>query len=299
MELNNNFLILYSQQLDLAFQGYGIDYLAIANVLQNISPDQIERFSKAFYCYSQQSLSNYLKQRCGGKGQNLMQYCIQDRYTLWATLIKKSIKGLGTDEKMLTELLILASEEDMVLIQEKYFEIYDKEMLEDISSDFSKNAMLKFLKAWVYAMRYPKQYIIEEVELLKTTLAAKSVDQQIIIKFLTTITPEQFREINDLYLQNAKQTIKQAMIKAFTGKIQYAIVMGVEFLISGTQACAFAFSKSLKSKEQSILCITALLRDRYRSQFSQIYSQVAGKTLEEDLKIGFEDISDTIITLWN
>jgi len=62
---------------------------------------------------------------------------ITDRYELDAQLIDKSVKGLGTDEDLLSEILCTRSPAELALISDAYMRIFKKDMAQRVYDDVS------------------------------------------------------------------------------------------------------------------------------------------------------------------
>nr|AMP46304.1 annexin 1 [Spironucleus barkhanus] len=290
-KMNNYFLQLYCDQVKYATEGYAVDLHAILNVFQNITPDNVDDLVKAFYSCYQRSILTLLKQNTAGKQDQLLSNFLQSRYQLWARLIKKTIKGLGTDERVLTELIMLATEEDLNCIQETYQQIFDIEMLDDISADFGKSTLLKLLKGWVYSTRYERKNFLQDAEALSVVLKDKKPDEQTVVRLLTTTTRAEFVEINKSFKILTGKNILEAL-HGRMGKSQYAVDLAFHTLHGIDSGIAFVLSQDAKGKKSSLLWLVPLLRDRFTASIQTQFKVLTGRTLLQDLQKDFGDLGD-------
>jgi len=129
-----------AQALRKAMKGFGTNEKAINAVLCDKSKAEIQAIRAAFTNKVGRNLIKDLKSETGGNYENLLVALTLGPAEYDATLIRKAVKGMGTNEGMLSEVLATRSPSEIVAMQEAYGQVFKgRSMITDIENDVSGN----------------------------------------------------------------------------------------------------------------------------------------------------------------
>ncbi|KAH0574886.1 Annexin 2 [Spironucleus salmonicida] len=302
MSKTNADFVRLAEQIQVACKGAGTDEAKIIDVICQCTPDELFEVTKAFYCCYGKDLSTVIKKETSGKLEDLLLACFEPRYKFWATQLKKAIKGMGTDERTLAELIFMADENDMKEISNAYFRLFKAQMVEDVADDLSKNPFSRLIKAWMCQTRFDRNQAQQDATTMTQAIKGAGTDEQAVIRMLCTSTSKEYAQIAQIYEQNNKKSLRDAIKGDFAGKAEYAFLLAHDFLIAGAQACAFILHKSMKgagTKEVNMINAAALFRDRYRSVVNEYYPKFSG-SLAKDIKSDFSgNMEKSLLLIWD
>ena len=233
-------------------------------------------------------MHEWVKGDVSGNFGKIMTGSIVPRYTYWATCVKEAVKGLGTDNRSLIELTILADQYDVEAIKNEYFRLFQLDIHEDIADDISKsNDWARLVKAWWSSFRYARNQVQRDAEALMKAAKGAGTDEQVFIEILSTSTPEEYKQIAEAYRMMYKKELRDVIIAEFSGKSEYCYLLAHDFLIDPCKACAFCLFKAMKgagTRDKSMVHTTVLFRDRYQQNINQWYQHLAGEGLAKAIK---------------
>jgi annexin A7/11 len=104
------------------------------------SPEELILIARYYLKNSGKNLIDDIENKTGGKNQMLLKEILYNNimpHEIFADKIKKAVKGLGTDEEMLSRALVSRCELDMGAIRDMYMTKYKVTLKEDIVDDTS------------------------------------------------------------------------------------------------------------------------------------------------------------------
>ena len=120
----------------------GLDEDKIVKYFGLLSPCELMHLAREFHREYGKSLINVIEDEFGGDLRKLIKtifYANICPSEYFATRVKESVKGLGTEEKILNRVVITRNEVDMDVIKEYYKILYSKNLVDDVKSDTSGN----------------------------------------------------------------------------------------------------------------------------------------------------------------
>nr|XP_033776283.1 annexin A2 [Geotrypetes seraphini] len=123
--------------LETAIKAKGVDEVTIINILTNRSNDQRQDIAFAYQRRTKKDLSLALKGCLSGNLETVMLGLMKPHPQYDASELKSSMKGLGTDEDSLIEIICSRTNQELHEINRAYKEMYKTELEKDIISDTS------------------------------------------------------------------------------------------------------------------------------------------------------------------
>ncbi|XP_054584005.1 annexin A3 isoform X3 [Eptesicus fuscus] len=120
-----------------AIRGIGTDEKTLISILTERSNAQRQLIVKEYQAAYEKKLKDDLKSDLSGHFEYLMVALVTPPAVFDAKQLKKSMKGTGTDEDTLIEILTTRTSRQMKEISQAYYTVYKKSLGDDISSETS------------------------------------------------------------------------------------------------------------------------------------------------------------------
>lgn len=122
-----------------AIRGMGTDEKTLIDIIPGRSNAQRQMIAKEYKAASGKDLKDALKGDLSGHLEHVMVALVAPPAVFDAKQLKKALKGSGTDEKTLIEILASRNNRQMKEVAQAYYTIYKKSLGDDIRSDTSGN----------------------------------------------------------------------------------------------------------------------------------------------------------------
>lgn len=119
-------------------KGWGCNKDAVFNTILKNTGEQNDQVFERFQAeFGGRDLKEDLKSELRGKLKDLMLLRFGSTAELCAKFAREAMKGLGTDEEVLTEILVSKTNEQMRELIEAYKRLYNRDLLTDVMSETS------------------------------------------------------------------------------------------------------------------------------------------------------------------
>lgn len=212
-----------------AMKGFGTDEQAIIDVICRRTNSQRQEIKIMFHQMYDRDLISDLKSELGGSFEDISIAIMLPFIEYDARELKRSMRGLGTDEDSLIEIMCTRTNTEILHIKEAYKEIYSNELENDIADDTSGD-FKRLMISLCSANRQENTYL----DIFKAKEDAKKLynagerkigtDEN---KFISVLGAQSHAQINGVveeYNKLSEKTLMQAIESEFSGDIQKGLL---------------------------------------------------------------------------
>ena len=208
--------------------------------------------------------------------------------------IRKAVKGIGTNENTLIEILSTRDKEHIEKMKLRYKEIYPgRDMVQDIKKDTS-GSFWKVLSTLLESNRdddenkiIDKERCKEDAKNLYQAGQTKTNHVEIFTEIFTKRTKYELIEIGRIYHQISKNSILQDIQNLFSGDTKNALEGIIYGILSPSEYFAKILYKSMKGLGTSDTTLIRVMISRNEidmPQIKQYYRNLYNKDLINDIK---------------
>ncbi|KAK9522509.1 hypothetical protein VZT92_018966 [Zoarces viviparus] len=289
--------------LDEAIQAKGLDENTIIEILVKRSNDQRQKIKEAYQQASGKSLESALKNALKGDLEEVVLALLKTPAHYDAYLLKMAMKGLGTEEEVLIEILASRNNREIVDIKGAYKEDYKQDLEADIKSDTSgdfRAALLELCKA------NRTEGFCDLIDIDARALYAagegrqgsnSSVFIEVLIEVLTNRSAHHLRKVFERYSKYSKVDIAKTIDLEMKGDIESCLTALVK--CAGSRPAFFAEKLNLamkgKGTRKNILTRIVVSRSeidmkRIKDEYKKNYGTTLYKDILDDTKGDYEKI---------
>ncbi|XP_045060848.2 annexin A13 isoform X1 [Desmodus rotundus] len=140
------------KKLNKACKGMGTDETAIIEVLSSRTSNERQQIKQEYKATYGKDLEEVLKSELSGNFRKAALALLDRPSEYDAQQLQKAMKGLGTDEAVLIEVLCTRTNQEIVAIKEAYQRLFDRSLESDVKDDTSGN-LKKILVSLLQANR--------------------------------------------------------------------------------------------------------------------------------------------------
>ncbi|XP_053466658.1 annexin A1 [Ictalurus furcatus] len=277
--------------LDQAIKTKGVDEDTIINILVKRTNNQRQQIKAAYQKATGKPLDVALQAALKGELEDVVLALLKTPAQYDAQQLKLAIKGLGTEEDTLIEILASRSNKEIRDIKHAYKEEFKKELEADIKSDTSgyfRDCLLALCKATRSEDKTVHVDLAEKdaKDLYEAGEKRKGTDCSVFINILTSRSAPQLRKVFECYSKFSKVDMAKAVDLELKGDIENLLVAIVK--CAGSKPAYFAEKLNLAMKGSGYRgkILTRIMVSRSEIDLVQIkneYKKKYGKTLYKDI----------------
>lgn len=209
-----------------------------------------------------------------------------------ATYLYRAMKGVGTDEEAVIEVLCSRSNVEIMKIKEDYRQLFKEDLEKRVHSETSGN-LRKILISLLQCQRsensVPNDAECRKIaeDLYKAGEGKLGTDEPFFNKVFALSSPPELYSINNYYTQFSNRTLKQAVDKEFSGDAKLALNTILEAIISPANYFAGRINKSVKglgTKDKMLIRNVVSREEVDMKEVRESYRNLFGKDMVEDIR---------------
>ncbi|XP_062586906.1 annexin A4-like [Saccostrea cucullata] len=278
--------------LKKAMKGLGTDEESIINILGHRSNAQRQEIKKVYHTLFGKALVKELKSELGGNFENVILALMVPPAEYDADELKRAMKGIGTDEDRLIEILCSRTNDELRAINRAYESKYKTVLEKDIKSETSGD----FKRLLVSLLTCGRQEN-NNIDLQKAETDAKRLyeagenmwgtDEAVFNSILVLQSYPQLRAVFDMYSNIAKKDIEDSIKSEMSGDLKAGMLAVVR--IVKNKAAFFAKKlydsmKGLGTDDDDLIRIIVSRSEKDMDEIKKEFQRLYGKTLEDFIK---------------
>ena len=276
-------------------KGFGTDEAALIRILATAGPLEIPVIKDTYQQRQRRSLESDVKSETGGYFElGLMSILMGPlQHDVWS--IHEALKGAGTKESLLDDVLIGRSNADMNAIKHAYHQTYHHSLESDVRSDLSAKTERMYVMIISGARQEDSAPVIPQSvdadvnELHRATEGKRGVEQLTVCSILTNRSDGQIRAIAHAYQARYGIALETVLKKEFSGHMEDALIRMVRSGTDRAMRDAIGLEECMKgpgTKDQML--VSRLVRVHWdRAHMAQVkgaYRAKYGKDLINRIK---------------
>lgn len=204
-----------------------------------------------------------------------------------------AMKGLGTDEDTLIEILCTRSNEELKVINEEFSKISPNCTLEKWIEGETSGSFKKLLISLIQCKRsensIPDENRCEQlaVKLYQAGESKVGTNEDVFNKIFCVCSPPEIFSINEHYSKISQYTLRKAIEQEYSRDAKLALLTILDGIINPSEYFARRINKSIKGMGTSDRMLIRLLVSREELDIREIrdsYKNIFGKNMADDIK---------------
>ncbi|KAJ9581535.1 hypothetical protein L9F63_023291 [Diploptera punctata] len=277
--------------LRAAMKGFGTDEQAIIDILTHRSNIQRQQVSKFFTEEYGRDLIEDLKSELGGNFEDVIVALVIPPVEYLCKQLHKAMKGLGTEEETLIEILCTRNSKEIKEIVDTYERMYDRPLAEHMCSETSGD-FRRLLTLIVIGVR--DDYSVdpgrarESAEQLYAAGELKlGTDEEVFNRIMAHESFPQLKLVFEEYKNVSGRTIEQALEAELSGELLEAMLAIVECVQSPPAFFAKRLKKAMDgfgTDDTTLIRIIVSRSEIDLGNIKQEFERLFDKTLESAVK---------------
>ena len=278
--------------LKAAFKGVGCDKKKIIEDTENRTNAQRMQIKEAYKAAYGRDLMKDLKSELHGHLEDGVLALFTDPIEYDADELRAAMKGIGTNEDTLIEIISSRPPQVLRRVIEKYKEKFNRDLEADVKSETSgtlRTLLIALLQCNRGSNTNPNQAQCAEIaqEIYKAGEKKLGTDESTFNKYFCTLSPHELAAVSREYHKLTGHTILQAIDKEFSGDskktlktIVYAVLSPSEYFATRVNYAV----KGLGTKDHLLIRVLVSRSEIDMPQIKQYYRQLYGKDMVADIK---------------
>ncbi|KAM9854449.1 annexin A2-like [Aulostomus maculatus] len=290
-------------RIDTAIKTKGVDEQTIIDILTKRTYSQRRDIAFAYERRVKKDMIAALKGALSGSLESVILGLMKSTTQYDASEIRGAIKGLGTDEETLIEILCSRSNSELVEIKQVYKEWIKKDLDKDVAGDTSGN-FAKLLLALVQTKRDEPSAIVdyEKIDedarkLFEAGVKNKGTDVATWISIMSERSIPHLQKVFQRYKTYSPYDMEESIMKEVKGDLQKSFLALVQCFTNKQLYFANKLHDAMKSKGAKEKVVTRIIVSRCEvdlkkisSEYKTHYGQSLQKTIMEHTKGDYQKV---------
>nr|7P73_A Chain A, Synaptojanin-2-binding protein,Annexin A2 [Homo sapiens]7P74_A Chain A, Synaptojanin-2-binding protein,Annexin A2 [Homo sapiens] len=283
--------------IETAIKTKGVDEVTIVNILTNRSNEQRQDIAFAYQRRTKKELASALKSALSGHLETVILGLLKTPAQYDASELKASMKGLGTDEDSLIEIICSRTNQELQEINRVYKEMYKTDLEKDIISDTSGD-FRKLMVALAKGRRAEDGSVIDYElidqdarDLYDAGVKRKGTDVPKWISIMTERSVPHLQKVFDRYKSYSPYDMLESIRKEVKGDLENAFLNLVQCIQNKPLYFADRLYDSMKGKGTRDKVLIRIMVSRsevdmlkIRSEFKRKYGKSLYYYIQQDTK---------------
>ena len=282
--------------LKQAFKGIGCDKKKVVEITVNRTNAQRQAIKDAYKSSYGRDLMKDLKSELHGHLEDGILALFTDPIEYDADELRAAMKGMGTNEDTLIEIIASRPPHVLKAVIAKYKQKFNRDLEADVKSETSgtlRTLLIALLQCNRGTNTNPNPIQCAEIaqEIFKAGEKKLGTDESVFNKYFCILSPHELAAVSREYHKLSGHTILQAIDKEFSGDSKKTLKTIVYATLSPSEYFATRVNyavKGLGTKDKLLIRILVSRSEIDMPQIKQYYKQLYGKDMVADIK---DDIS--------
>lgn len=284
-----------AEALHAAMKGLGTDEDTITGIITNRSNAQRQETKEQFAQMFGKELEKALHSELGGHYEDVVLALFKKPFEYEASELHHAIKGAGTDEGCLIEILCTRTNEEIEAIKDAYKKLYENNLQDDIDNDTSGN-FGRIMYSLVQAARSEDEDVDDDLAvedanaLIEAGEACWGTDESRFNVILAQRSFNQLAATFDQYETLSEKTVEEAIKSEMSGDVQESMLAIVEAVRCLPRYFATRLYRSMKGAGTDDRTLIRVMVSRsevdlgyIKDQFEGLYEQSLEAFINDDV----------------
>jgi hypothetical protein len=281
-----------AEALRKAMKGFGTDEAALIKICANRTNSQRQAIKQAYKSAFGRDLIDDLKSELHGKFEDAMVALFTEPIEYDADQLRASMKGMGTNEDTLIEIIGSRTPQQLMAIKNVYKQKYKRDLEQDVQKETSgtlRHILISLLQGKRSVNTNPNQAQCAQIaqEIYQAGEAKMGTDESIFNKYFCSLSPHELACVAQNYHKLTGHTILQAIDKEFHGDSKKAFRTIIYATLSPSEYFATRVNDAIKgwgTKDHLLIRILISRDEVDMPQIKQYYKQLYGKDMVQAVK---------------
>ena len=275
-----------------AMKGIGTDEATIINIVANRTNFQRQEIKKYYKTSYGKDLIKQLKSELSGNFEDVVIGLFQSPEEYDATCLYKAIKGLGTDESTLIEIVGTRVNWQIKDMKAAFTKLYNQDLIKWVEGDTS-GYFRRFLVSLLQGNRSENQ--IPNVQqcqqdaqaLIRAGIARWGTDEAIFIKIFALRSAAEIKMISELYEKQCGKSLLKSIDSEFSGDIKNLLKTVVKGLLHPAEYFAeriHSAVKGLGTNDKKLIRVIVTRGEIDMRQIKDAYRRMYGRDMVGDIR---------------
>ena len=275
-----------------AMKGFGTDEAALIKIVANRTNKQRQEIKAAYKASFGRDLISDLKSELRGKFEDAMIALFTEPIEYDADQLREGMKGLGTNEDTIIEILASRDPRYLQAVKQKYNQKYKRNLEDDIKKETHgtlEHLLISLLQGSRSTNTQPNPNKMAAIaqEIYQAGEAKLGTDESVFNKYFCSLSPHELAMMAQQYHKISGHTILQAIDKEFHGDSKKALRTIVYATLSPSEYFATRVNDAIKgwgTKDHLLIRILITRDEIDMPMIKQYYKQLYGKDMVEAIK---------------